>query len=380
VSNLAKVLCVDDEPQVLNGLALQLRRRYAVTTAEGGNVGLKKLQVDGPFAVVLSDMRMPGMDGAAFLSEVRKRAPDTVRMLLTGQTDMKNAIDAVNKGQIFRFLTKPCPQGVLHQSLDSAVEQHRLVTAEKELLDQTLKGAVAALTEVLSLAAPAAFSRAENLRTYVAHAAKRLGLTNLWQVEVAALLARIGCITVPPETISRHFAGQELSEAENQMLAGHPEAGNKLLAHIPRLEPVAAMIRAQVDPKLCPEGPERVGAELVQIALAVDRMVLAGSSVPAAVDSLARVGRFDRDLLRAMRDCRVDGAGDVVRAVRLSELVPRMVLDEEVRSTGGAVLITAGKELNAIVIQRLMNYARGTEIVQPIRVRMPQRGSIGSSP
>ena len=105
-----KVLCVDDEPRVLEGLSLHLRRMYEVEVATSGNAGLAVLERDKTFAVVISDMRMPGMNGAVFLSRSREIAPDAVRMLLTGQTDMTSAVQAVNVGQIFKFLTKPCPQ------------------------------------------------------------------------------------------------------------------------------------------------------------------------------------------------------------------------------------------------------------------------------
>ena len=104
-----RVLCVDDEPQVLEGLALNLRRHYEVHVAGSGAEGLQRLEQDGPFAVVLSDMRMPGMTGAVFLAHVRQRAPDSVRLLLTGHAELDAAIAAINTGHIFRFLAKPCP-------------------------------------------------------------------------------------------------------------------------------------------------------------------------------------------------------------------------------------------------------------------------------
>ena len=91
-----RVLCVDDEPNVLEGLSLHLRRRYQVETATSGAAALEILQRGGETAVVMSDMRMPGMDGAAFLARARQTAPDTVRILLTGHADLNSAISAVN--------------------------------------------------------------------------------------------------------------------------------------------------------------------------------------------------------------------------------------------------------------------------------------------
>ena len=87
-------------------------------------------------------MWMPGMDGIKLLARVKNLYPDTVRIMLTGNADQETAIEAVNCGQIFRFLTKPIPPEALTNSLDLAIREYRLITAEKELLSQTLKGSV----------------------------------------------------------------------------------------------------------------------------------------------------------------------------------------------------------------------------------------------
>ena len=102
-----KILCVDDEPAVLEGLKMNLRRRFDVLTATSGAAALEVLEREEGIAVLMSDMRMPSMDGATLLAKARERWPFVVRLLLTGQADMNSAISAVNEGQIFRFLTKP---------------------------------------------------------------------------------------------------------------------------------------------------------------------------------------------------------------------------------------------------------------------------------
>src|SRR5205823_11426086 len=128
-----------------------LRRRFDVASATSGADGLAALEkATGAVAVVISDMRMPAMNGAAFLAQVRQRWPDTVRMLLTGQSEIEAAIAAVNEGQIFRFLSKPCPADQLLAAVMAAVAQHDLITAERVLLEQTLHGSIKTLTEILS--------------------------------------------------------------------------------------------------------------------------------------------------------------------------------------------------------------------------------------
>ena len=162
----------------------QLRKRFEVVTANGGAEGLKTIADGDGFAVIVSDLRMPEMDGIKFLSHVRERFPDSVRIMLTGNADVESAIHAVNEGHLFRFLTKPCPPDQLIATLEAGIEQHRLITAEKELLEKTLKGSIKILTDILSLICPAAFGRASRVRRLARRVAAQLNVNKVWQVEI----------------------------------------------------------------------------------------------------------------------------------------------------------------------------------------------------
>ena len=115
-----KVLFVDDEPNVLAGFERLFRKDYTLATAQSGAEALAKIAQSGPYALVMSDMRMPKMTGSELLADLRSIAPDTVRMVLTGETDIASAMQAVNDGAIFRFLLKPCSEPVLRAALDAA--------------------------------------------------------------------------------------------------------------------------------------------------------------------------------------------------------------------------------------------------------------------
>ena len=145
-----RVLLVDDEQNVLDGFRRNLRK-FDITTAIGPLEGLQEVETNGPFAVVVSDLQMPQMDGIEFLTKVEAMVPKTVRIMLTGQADMSVSIAAVNEGHVFRFLNKPCPPELLAATLNDAIEQYRLVEAERQLLEETLRGAVEVLTDVLGL-------------------------------------------------------------------------------------------------------------------------------------------------------------------------------------------------------------------------------------
>jgi len=231
-----KILLVDDELNILQSMQRQLRKRFEIVIAESGDEALTALKTKGPFAVIVSDMRMPGMDGVQLLSRVKDSFPDTVRIMLTGNADQETASEAVNAGQIFRFLSKPCSTAVLATSLALAVRQHNLLTAEKELLNETVKGSIMVMAELLSLSNATAFSSGYRIKPMVTQIAKDLGLKGLWQYEVAALMSQIGCITLPGDVLHKLHAGIILSEEEQRMYENHPKVGSKLIRKIPRLE------------------------------------------------------------------------------------------------------------------------------------------------
>ena len=124
-----RILFVDDEPNLLDGIRRTLRKHGGLQTATSGAEGLRLLNEAGPFALVVSDMRMPLMNGAKFLAKVRELAPDTVRMILSGQSDLQATIAAVNDGDIYRFLNKPCPAEQLWSAVEDGLKQYRLLSA-----------------------------------------------------------------------------------------------------------------------------------------------------------------------------------------------------------------------------------------------------------
>jgi response regulator RpfG family c-di-GMP phosphodiesterase len=240
-----KILMVDDDVNLLAACERNFHRKFQIETAAGAEAGLLKLAERGPFAVVISDRQMPGMDGIQFLSLVRERAPDTIRIMLTGNADLAGAIQVVNEGRIFRFLTKPCPLEVLAKMIEDGLAQFRLVMAEKELLNKTLSGSIKLLTDILSLTDPESFGRAQAMREVISHVAKKFNVADDWEIHLAVMLAPIGNVTVPTEVLSRFRKGELLSKVESQLLANVPETTARLLANIPRLEGVASIVRYQ---------------------------------------------------------------------------------------------------------------------------------------
>ena len=238
-----RILCVDDEPQILESLQDTLYEHFDVRIAGSGAEGLARLG-DEPdeYALIISDMQMPVMPGSVFLREARRVAPDATRILLTGYADLDAAVSAVNEGQLFRFLMKPCRAADLLAACEAALEQHRLRTSERVLLEQTLKGSVKALADVLALANPAAFGRSARVRKLVALLAGELQLEDSWEVEVSALLVHIGAVTLPAETAEKLYAGARLTPGEQDMVDHIPKLTRRILENIPRLEGVLEIL------------------------------------------------------------------------------------------------------------------------------------------
>jgi FixJ family two-component response regulator len=367
----ARVLLVDDDENLLKGLQRLLRRRFE-TTVISSPVEALTLAPTGDFAVVVSDYRMPVMDGVTFLSRISELAPDTVRVLLTGHADVTAAVAAVNEGHVFRFLDKPCPPEILVRVLNDAVRQHRLVRAERVLLERTLHGSVAALVDVLSMAQPAAFGRASRVRRLVGELADALAAPDRWALEVAAMLSQIGTIALPPEVVDRMAGSVPLSEADRALIAESPRHAARIIDAIPRLEGVHDILErvgARATPRV---GRPPHGADLLTVALDFDDHVSHGSSEAEAVRRLVgRTGWYDRRVLDALSTRFVEGAADPIFEVALGQVTPGMVFADDVRTTEGILLISRGQEVTAGLVSRIENFWADLPLAAPVRVTRP---------
>ena len=366
---LPRVLCVDDEPNLLAAMERTLHSRFDVVTANGGTAGLDAIQLGEPFAVIVSDMRMPGMDGATFLAQAREQAPDAVRILLTGQADVESSIAAINRGAIFRYLCKPCPSDVLIAALDDAVRHYNRMRAERELLETTLTAAVNTLTEVLAMVAPWAFQRATFAHSAVQHALSRLDWSDGWIYSIAAALSQLGCVGIPPELMQADAAQRHLGPDEKQLLREHPEVASRLVAAIPRLDLAAEIIRYQSD-NPPPDAPLEVirGAPLLRAALELERDWSRTKAARSPREVLRTVQPPVPDyIVRALADFRSEVNHH--RAARVRDLVPGWVVDEDVRCTNGMMVLSRGHELTDTAIAALSRLLAAQAIREPIRVR-----------
>jgi response regulator RpfG family c-di-GMP phosphodiesterase len=358
---LATILCVDDEPRIVESLALHLRRDYQVLAANGGNSALQVLKDKGAPAVIISDMRMPGMDGATLLKHVKQLYPDTTRILLTGETGRDAAIAAVNEGQIFRFLAKPCPPDQLRSAIEAGVAHHRLLIAEKVLLQETLIGCIKALVDILAITNSVAFGRATRVTRLATDLSALLGNSNFWQLEAAAMLSQIGYISLPIELVEKLYYGKRLTAEERVLADGAPLVAQKLLGHIPRLEPVMEILNGCRSKNDLPEGLIKVGAGILGLVLEYDAQIAQAHSAEAAVSAIrAQSGRFDAKLVEHLERLAGLAAGArEVMEVPVGRLTPGMVFMEDLFTQIGTLLVPKGFEVSETFLERARNFGPG---------------------
>lgn len=381
-----RILVIDDDHHLLSGLRRQLSDTFDIATAQGGSEALNEVQAamaaQTPFAVALCDMRMPGMDGIETLKRIRELAPDTVRIMLTGNADQQTAIEAINQGSIFRFYTKPYPVDQLREGLEAACEQYRLVTAERELLEKTLTGAIKVLVDIASMNDAVVAGLATRLREWVRLLTTEFKMPQRWQLEIAATLVPVGQVAIPPELIAKKRSGEALTDLEKSLFERNPEAARNLIAHIPRLAKVAEIVYLQDRgfdgtgfPANGPVGNDiPLDARLLKILKDLAEATDGGPLTKAAFAALERRrSQYDPVLLPKVRTCLervVDMMPSTSMEVPLASLRAGQVVLSDVKLANGHLILAANTQLTGAQIERLQNLRRIFTFSEPIKVRI----------
>lgn len=374
-----KILCVDDDERILRGILRQQSEDFDVSIAIGPVEALELIKQEGPFAVVVSDMRMPEMNGVQLLSKIREVSPDTVRIILTGFAELESTIQAVNQGHIFRFLSKPCSQADFAAALESGLRQYALVEAERELVEGTLHGSVKVLSEVLSLVNPSAFGQSTRVCRTVNGILKRIKVKNQWQVEIAAMLSSLGCVALPAELLEKYMAGTPLSKTESNTFANHPTIAGELIRTIPRLDHVADIIASQ---NVSHNGlPEKVSGRsienrILQLAKDFDSLELALESPIHALAELKEQSHlYGTEIVEALSDYVISERSYSFKRLQISEIKVGMVLDQDLKNRAGRLLMTKGQAISESARRFLLNVSQNDAIEEPIRVVLSRETS-----
>lgn len=379
------VLLVDDEPGVLRGYIRNIGQMFETATASSGEEALEMLKKEDKYGLIMSDYRMGGMTGVELFRKARELRPNTVRMLITGYADVKISLDAINEGSVFRMLTKPCDPQYFYRAIEDGLRQHELITMEKELLDQTLKGAVQMLGDIVSVLDQRTFGRSQKLSWAAQAVGKAMGLQKLWEIEVAATLCEVGRATLPLSVANKHFDEVNITEAEERLLRSLPETSYQLLAHIPRLESVAKNILYQdknFDGTGFPADGLRgeylpMGARILRVLKKLQQQADADKEIEVTLEDMLRhPAHYDPQIVKACRTIipvlsRIFSKQQMGRKrvqVFLKDLQEGQRLSNPIQTSDGVMVIAAGSIITPAILQRIKNFASITPLKQPFEI------------
>lgn len=416
-----RILCVDDEPNILSSLRRLFRGKgYQVLVANSGQEGLATLEAE-TVDLVISDMRMPVMDGAVFLEHVRARWPDTIRLLLTGYADIQSIIDAINRGEIYRYITKPWDDNdivlIVRQALErKALEQEKLrleeltfrqneelknlnasleikveertadlrkaheslLNANEKLKDSFLTS-IKVFSSVIEMRGGKLMGHARRVADLSRKIARRMGLESrdTQEIFVAALLADIGKIGFSDELLEtplNQMNGEQLGQFHK-----HTLRAEQLLMPLQDLQGAARIIRSQherFDGRGFPDatGGEHIplGARILALASDYDSLQI-GCLVPRRLhpdDALPLIvkgagNRYDPKVVEAFQHVMGNHPEEPHdKEISVMQLLPGMVLSVDVVSKEGMLLLPADFTLNESVIEKLQLFS------QPFNGRM----------
>ena len=377
-----KILIVDDEENVLNGIKRTLRKVKGLHTAVGAADGLELIKSQGPFAVVISDQQMPDMDGISFLKEVKEREPLAVRMMLTGNADQKTAVDAVKDAGIFRFLNKPCSNEDLSAAVEDAIAQHRLFKAEKDMLRETLAGSVKMIVDVISMRDPESFARITRMRDWANQIAERTNLPDAWKLDMALIVAHIGEITLPDEVSLKISRRQKLNLAEQDAVFRTPEVARDLIKNIPKMGELSEIVLYQdkgFDGSGFPEDDKEgssipLHARLIRILK--DLSANTDDRVPdgATFDLLAQNPHlYDPKLFDIVRKClepkETGTTTEKLIEVSALALEPGDIVARDIHSTTGTLILSEHQALSEAAIQKIKQHVTLKQVEEPLLIR-----------
>jgi len=423
------ILCVDDEPSILSALRRLFRAHgFQVLAAESGQAGLDLLDTEA-IDLVISDMRMPHMDGVVFLEHVRQRKPDILRLLLTGYADIASITGAINRGEIYRYIAKPWDDNDIILTVQDALDRSALVKEKKRLealvlaqneelktINASLEVKVQARTADLKqandklkanfLTSIKMFTALIELRDQrlaghtrrVADTARRLAHAmamdnkQVQEVFVAGLLHAIGMVGFDDELL--HTPVARMTPRQLEQYRKHPQRAEELLMPLAELKSTVEIIGAQLerfDGTGYPAGTAGkhigLGARILAIASDYDSLQI-GLLEPRKLSS-----QEAQDLIRQRRghyydphvvDAFLDIYRDLdptepiaplatTRNVASKELAAGMVLAQDLTSPTGLLLLTAGYVLDDAVIHKIASFERsiGARLTATIWVGEP---------
>jgi response regulator RpfG family c-di-GMP phosphodiesterase len=383
----ANILLVDDEINILNSHRRTLRNKFNFDVAFSGMEALELISKGKIYAVVVTDMRMPNMNGLELLQKIKEVSPNTVRMMLTGNSDQDTAVKAVNEGDIFRFINKPCDSDTLITVIKAGIKQYNLVVAEKVLLNKTLRGVINVLSEVLALANPDATDSSIKMLEYMELLAKGLQLPASWRFVPMVQLSQLGYVIFPQEKLKYLENGLIISQEEKQLYSERPALAADLIRQIPRMEKIADNILYQ---EKCFNGEGTpndnvsgknipLGSRMLKI---VNDFILFEKHEQSKENAFFRLDKqkqfYDPKILRAFRTALDLDFEFSLIMVKFIDLKEGMILNNRIYTKQQRLVARKGQMVSESLLQIISHCLRNKAIEGSIEVKILSKSRGGS--
>jgi response regulator RpfG family c-di-GMP phosphodiesterase len=371
-----KILMIDDDKDILASYQVNLRKDFIVRIASNANQAMEILKAENDIGVIVTDYKMPDINGVNLLKMIRQIYPDPIRIMITGFADMQIAVNAVNEGSIFRFLTKPMPTPELKQIIHDALIQYNLKKNEKELLNNTLKGTLKLLIDLISLSIPQSLNIGSQARAVARKIGVKTGDIELWELEVASLLSNIGLLLLPNDIIQKKAEGKDLSSSEAAVFHSHPELGANLLKNIPRFEKISDAIlhmnnnySSKNDVNIANESIP-IYSRILKISNDYIQYIQLNKTPLEAYEKMLEIYyQYDPKLLELLLSEVVGSENNrKIKQIQLMELKSGMVVAKDIVDERETVLFKKDKEITEPIIIRLQQISNVRKIVQPLLV------------
>ena len=417
------LLLVDDEENILNSLKRTFRKeQYKIVTAKSGMEGLSVIGKE-KISLVLSDHRMPGMEGVEFLNEVRQKSPDTIRMMLTGYADMQSVMNAINHGEVYRFITKPWDDEEIRFIVRDALRHYDLIDENRALqtlthrqnielkdLNNNLEEKVAERTKevevlykdlehsffdfvrvfmsLLELKSPYLGSHCKRVAALSRRLSEKIGLSpdKILDIELASLLEDIGTLGFPEKMLRKKTS--DLDPTEKALIEQHPVIGQTSLQNIQKLLQVSLLIRhhhERYDGFGYPDNlrGERIpaGSRIIAIADLFDELINPSDgterySVDRAFFVLEKEAgkRFDPLLVgkfnEALHEFSHEEIEADIREIDVDELKEGMLLASDVRTKRGLLLMASGEVIKPVHLDKINKFHKIDPVIARISIKV----------
>lgn len=380
----AQVLVVEDEGIIAADIQDRLTSLgYDVpATVASGEEALQKIPVLTP-DIVLMDIVLQGqMDGVEAAAAIRQQFEIPV-IFLTAHAD-ESTVQRAKLTEPFAYIIKPFEERELHTALEMALHRHKMererakrCADEHERLERTLGETVKVLSKILSVADPQSYEFGQKVRDYMQLCAEALKLTDRWEAETAAILCRIGFVSIPAILIQKVRCGMALTPAEKETLTRIPELGKNLIGSFSCMENVAKIIYYQArnfnGTGFPPTGPGGVGiplaSRILRILTDVIQFEAEGLTKQRALDKMKAegAGSYDPKLLEQLTEVLAAGPRKG-RAIQLKDLCVGQVLVEPIETVDGTLVLNAGNTISPWMLKKLNNFVQLSGIKEPIYV------------